>query len=70
MSVFAFGFVFFWLFTSLYSEGYWIFDKTSKHKVESLAFNERTLEHKSQVTELDNLYFEIQHLVKTNSFIY
>ena len=25
---------------------------------------------KSQVTELDHLYFEIQHLVKTNSFIY
>ena len=65
-----FGFVFFWLFTSLYSKGYWIFDRTSKHKKESLAFNERTLERKSQVTELDNFYFEIQHLVKTNSLIY
>ena len=64
-----FGFVFFWLFTSLYSEGSWIFDRTSKHKEESLAFNEQTLEHKSQVTELDHFYFEIQHLVK-NDFIH
>ena len=38
-----------------------------KHKEERLAFNERPLEQKSQVIELNHFYFEIKHLVKTNS---
>lgn len=54
---FAFS-VFFWFLNFLLSEEYWIDDRISEHK-KRLAFDERTLKHKIQATDLGNFYFEI-----------